>query len=231
MTSSEFDPYATDYAATLNRALAVTGESVDYYAEQRIVHLARRLEQRGFQAANVLDFGCGTGTATPYFLRYLGVASVTGVDVSSESLQVAAGHFAGLPAHFDDLANFQARGQFDLAFCNGVFHHILPPQRLEALATIRLALRPGGLFAFWENNPWNPGTQWIMRHTPFDKDAVKISPLAAHRLLRSADFRVLSTDSLFYLPRNLRWFRPLEKLLVKVPLGGQYLVLCSNIPS
>ena len=200
---SEFDSYAGSYAATLNRALAVTGESVDYYAEQRVVHLARRLKERSVSVAKILDFGCGTGTGTPHFLRHLGVTSVTGVDVSNESLQVASSQFADLPAHFENLASFQPRGDFDLAFCNGVFHHIPPMERLKALGIIHRSLRPGGVFAFWENNPWNPGTQWIMHHTPFDQDAVKISPLGARRLLRSAGFCVLNTDSLFYLPRAL----------------------------
>jgi hypothetical protein len=87
-------------------------------------------------------------------------------------------------------------------------------------------LRPGGFFAFWENNPWNPGTRWIMSRTPIDRDAITISPREARKLLHSADFRVLSVDSLFYFPRSLGWFRPLEKVLTRLPLGGQYLVLC-----
>ncbi len=72
MTKPEFDAFAKDYSAELNRALAVTGESLEYYAEQRVLHLAQRLKSFGAKAANVLDFGCGTGTATPYLLRGLG---------------------------------------------------------------------------------------------------------------------------------------------------------------
>ena len=226
MTTPEFDALAGNYAQQLNRALAVTGESVDYYAEQRVLHLARRLEQRGIRAANILDFGCGTGTATPYFLRRLGVGSVLGVDVSTESLRTASSQFAGLPASFLELSHFEPRGNFELAFCNGVFHHIPPANRSDALRVVYTALRRGGLFAFWENNPWNPGTQWVMSHTPFDRDAIKISPIQADVLLRTAGFRVLATDALFIFPRALRWFRPLEKLLLRLPLGGQYVVLC-----
>ncbi len=88
------------------------------------------------------------------------------------------------------------------------------------------SLRPGGYFAFWENNPWNPGTRWIMSRTPIDRDAITISPREARRLLQSTGFRVLSVDSLFYFPRSLGWFRPLEKALTRLPLGGQYLALC-----
>ena len=214
MTTPEFDGYAGNYATELNQALAVTGESVDYYAEQRILHLARRLKQRGAKATNVLDFGWGTGTATPYFIRHLAVSSVLGVDVSGESLRTAAAQFARLPARFVELAQFEPRGNLDLAFCNGVFHHIHPANRRDALRVVHRALRPGGLLAFWENNPWNPGTQWVMHCTPFDRDAIKISPLQARRVLRSAGFRLLGTDALFFFPRALRWFRPLEKLFV-----------------
>ena len=201
MTTPEFDAYAKDYSTELNRVLAVTGESVEYYAEQRIAHLARRLKERGVKAASVLDFGCGTGTATPYFLKCLGAESVLGVDVSTESLREASTRFAGLAARFVELARFEPRGDLDLAFCNGVFHHILPQERADALRTVITSLRPGGHFAFWENNPWNPGTRWLMSRTPIDRDAITISPREARRLLAAAGFRVLFVDSLFYFPR------------------------------
>jgi SAM-dependent methyltransferase len=226
MTVPEFDTYAGNYSVELNRALSVTGESVDYYAEQRVLHVARCLKKLAARAISILDFGCGTGTATPYFLRHLAAGSVLGVDISTESLHTATSRFAGLPVNFVELTQFEPRGNFDLAFCNGVFHHIAPPDRMKALQVVCGALRRGGLFAFWENNPWNPGTQWVMSRTPFDHDAIKISPPQARRLLRSAGFRVLATDALFIFPRVLRWFRPLEKLLMKIPIGGQYLVLC-----
>lgn len=93
------------------------------------------------------------------------------------------------------------------------------------MAFVRAALRPGGYFAFWENNPWNPGTVAIMRRIPFDRDAIMISPTEARRLLGAAGFEVVSVDSLFYFPRMLSWLRPLEPALSRLPLGGQYLAL------
>jgi len=59
------------------------------------------------------------------------------------------------------------------------------------LKNILGALKPGGLFAFWENNPWNPGTRIVMSRIPFDRDAEIISPPAAKRLLRRAGFSIL----------------------------------------
>jgi SAM-dependent methyltransferase len=113
----------------------------------------------------------------------------------------------------------------DLVYCNGVFHHIPPVERAGAVNYILRCLRPGGIFALWENNPWNPGTQYVMHRCDFDRDAVKISPPGAVRMLRSGGFEILRTDYRFFFPRTLSWLRSLEPALAKVPVGGQYQVL------
>jgi SAM-dependent methyltransferase len=117
-------------------------------------------------------------------------------------------------------------GTMDLAFCNGVFHHIAPPERTAAVDYIHRALRPGGLFAFWENNPWNPGTRLVMKRIPFDRDAVTLTSREARQLLRERGFEILRTDFLFIFPRVLRWLRGVERFVTQWPLGAQYQVLC-----
>jgi SAM-dependent methyltransferase len=111
-------------------------------------------------------------------------------------------------------------------YCNGVFHHIEPADRPCALASIHRALMPGGYFAFWENNPWNPGTRLVMHRIPFDRDAKTLSAPQARRLLHGAGFDVISTDFLFLFPRALATLRPLETRLTQLPAGAQYMVLC-----
>jgi len=69
----------------------------------------------------------------------------------------------------------QPEERVDLVICNGVFHHIPLQQRRDAVAFAFHSLRRGGVFAFWENNPWNPGTRLAMRRIPFDRDAIMIS--------------------------------------------------------
>jgi hypothetical protein len=64
-----------------------------------------------------------------------------------------------------------------------------------------------------------------MRRVAFDRDAILLSPPAARRLLRLAGFEVLRTDHLFIFPRALSALRPLERLVSRLPLGGQYEVL------
>src|SRR4029434_4043103 len=83
-----------------------------------------------------------------------------------------------------------------LVYCNGVFHHIPPQAREAAVAYVARALRPGGLWAFWENNPWNPGTRYAMHRIPFDRDAIPLTPPEARRLLQAGRVRDLQTHCL-----------------------------------
>jgi hypothetical protein len=127
---------------------------------------------------------------------------------------------------FETLPHYKAAGDIDAAYCNGVFHHIAPSQCIPALRLIYESLRPGGTFSFWENNPWNPGTNYVMSRCAFDKDAKKISPVKACRIIRASGFKILRVDYLFFFPHALRGLRGLENALRKIPLGGQYQVLC-----
>src|SRR5205823_10980749 len=98
----------------------------------------------------------------------------------------------------------------DLVYTNGVFHHIPVAERPDAVGYVHGALLPGGLFALWENNPWNPGARYVMSRIPFDRDAIMLSARQARDLLRRAGFEVLRTDFLFIFPRPLRALRFLE---------------------
>lgn len=222
---AEFDAYAAGYDKALDQGLRLSGESKDYFAEGRMRLLNSRLAGLSFRPDAALDFGCGTGSATPYFFGTLGVRRLLGLDPSQSSLEEARRRW-GRPGVEFATARDGSEPSFDLAFCNGVFHHIPVAERPAALSVVREALRPGGLFAFWENNPWNPVTRLAMRLVPFDADAVLVWPREARRLLRESGFEILGTDYAFFFPRFLRALRPLEPRLRRFPLGGQYLVLC-----
>lgn len=222
---SEFDAYAEHYGRDLERGLCVSGEHKEYFARGRVEWVGRRLAERGATPTRILDFGCGTGTATPFLLSRFPQSSLVGVDISDLSLAVARRAHGSVRAQFALMAERAPAGDMDLTFCNGVFHHIPPAERAACMDYVFRSLRPGGLFALWENNPWNPGTQIVMARIPFDRDAVKISPPAARRLLRAAQFEVLRTDALFIFPSFLKFLRGLEPHLAGLPLGAQYLVL------
>ncbi len=222
----QFDGYASTYESALNQGLSLSGESQEYFARERVRWLAARLSDLGAQPRNILDYGCGTGGTAPELLLQLRAQTIVGVDVSRESLDVARRAHADSRLQFRDMTELDGAGPFDAAYCNGVFHHVEPAQRHDALRAIHGCLAPGGHFALWENNPWNPGTRLVMRRIPFDRDSQLISPPLARALLARAGFDVIRTDFLFVFPRVLAALRPLERRLVHVPIGAQYMVLC-----
>ena len=222
---AEFDAYSARYEAALAEGLQVSGEGPDYFAKKRIDWTARIVERMALPAANILDYGCGVGLAAPHLIEAFLPAELWGYDPAAAAIARASAEASREHIHFTSDPEALPRNSFDGAYVNGVFHHIVPSERPSAFEIVYQALRPGGWFAFWENNPWNPGTRVIMRRVPFDRDAVTITPPEARKLLRQAGFAVVRTDAWFLFPRALSWLRPLERLVHKLPLGGQYLVL------
>jgi SAM-dependent methyltransferase len=188
--------------------------------------LLPHLRRLGVSARTALDFGCGTGSATPHLAGELGAESIVGVDVSPKSLEVARREHGAGGARFHLISEYEPFEEFDFAYTSGVFHHIPREERARSVAYVLGALRPGGVFAFWENNPWNPGTRYTMSRNEFDADACMLSPPAARRLLSAGGFQIVRSDTLFYFPRQLAFLRWAEPYLARLPLGGQYLVLC-----
>jgi len=230
MGPPEFDRFARSYEQDLAKSLAVTGENREFYAQKRIDWTAQCVTRLGHPVRRILDYGCGDGANVPMLAARFQAEHTVGVDVSAESVAVARRQYSAPGLQFLALNEWVQDGFIDLAFTNGVFHHINPADRMVCLQAIRRALRPDGLLAFWENNPWNPGTQYVMSRCAFDEQAIKISPREAKKMLAAAGFTILRTDSLFYFPRQLSFLRSAEVWLHRLPLGGQYLVLCKNLP-
>jgi SAM-dependent methyltransferase len=221
-----FDQYAAAYEQALSSAIAPSGETREYFAEGRVAWLKRCLEEIKQPANSLLDFGCGDGATTPLLLQALNAKSAIGVDVSAKSLEIARKRHAGERIRYEAIGEFQPSGQTDLAYCNGVFHHIPQAQRAAALAILHGALRVEGIFSFWENNPWSLATRYVMSRCAFDRDAILLSPPEARTLLLDGGFEILRTDFRFIFPRALHAFRKIEDWVYRAPLGTQYQVLC-----
>ena len=221
--TSEFDGFADKYDQALQKGLDLSGEQKDFFAQGRVNILARLLGTQPL--SRILDYGCGTGSATPYLLSLPGISSLTGVDISDKSLNRARATWQQPHAEFHNLSTISQLGSFDLAFCNGVFHHIPLSERAAAFRQIYHALKPNGLFAFWENNPWNPGIRWVMSRIPFDRDAIMLWPRGARRLLTQAGFEIVLTHFAFIFPKPLGFLRFAEWPLRHLPFGAQYMLL------
>jgi SAM-dependent methyltransferase len=221
-----FDEYAAEYDTALGRGLSVSGEPKDYFARRRIEWLRNRLRNSLAQFDHVMDYGCGTGSSAPLLIDILGAGELVGTDTSPKLLQIASQKYGSDRAKFLLFDDYRPDGKFDLVYCNGVFHHIPLSGRAAAANYIYRSIRPGGWFAFWENNPWNPGARLVMSRIPFDRDAIMISAPQARSLLTSGGFDIHRTDFLFIFPNVLSWLRWMEPFCSGFPAGAQYLVLC-----
>jgi len=228
MADPAFDAYAQDYEAALQQGLRFTGEDRWYYARGRCARTKAALGGEASQVRRIFDFGCGTGTATRCLQDAFSGSRVIGSDPSEQSLQVARADHAGLDCAFVSDSELMNEAPCDLAYCNGVFHHIPVLERPKAVETVWRALRPGGHFALWENNPWNPAVWFVMSRVEFDRDAILLWPTHTRRLLRDAGFQILATRYWFVFPGPLAALRPAEPALSRVPLGGQYVVLAKK---
>jgi SAM-dependent methyltransferase len=223
-----FDEYANIYDEALNRGLSVSGEDSTYFARGRIDWTTRRLKELGASPRAGADFGCGAGASLEFLKNGLGLHTLIGLDVSEGLLDVARRRLAVRKVSgvsLSTLSAFQPSADLDIIYCNGVIHHVAPEERDDLLGYVYSMLQPGGYFALWENNPFNPGTRFVMSRIPFDKDADPISHRRASRLLEQAGFEIVRLDFLFVFPRFLKALRILEAPLSPLPLGAQYMVL------
>jgi SAM-dependent methyltransferase len=214
-----------EYDEMLHRGLKLSGETREFFMRGRVADLAAELSERK-APRRILDLGCGLGHTAAHLASVFDEARVLGLDTASGALEHAASQYGGERVGFSHLDEFVPAGDFDLCYVNGVFHHIAPADRPMAVRTVLASLSPGGLFAFFENNPWNPGTRMVMSRIPFDRGARTLSPRDARALLDSCGFRsIRPTRYLFFFPKPLRWLRSAEPHLRRAPLGAQYWLL------
>lgn len=224
-----FDSFSKNYESELNRGISISGESKEYFSLNRVLTTKKNLHHINQSPKKILDFGCGIGTSCKPLLDTFNAESVVGIDLSSESILLANEYFGNSKITFNLVKDYIPANDKDLVFCSGVFHHIEPEKRTEALSYIRSCMRSGGLLSFWENNPWNPGTRWVMSRIPFDKDAVTLNIFEARTLLKSNGFEILNFNYSFIFPRFLRALRFLEPTFSKFPFGAQYQILAVKI--
>lgn len=117
-------------------------ERFRYSLERHIPSMARF---GSHSSQSVLEIGCGTGTDALQFAK--AGATVTAIDASRRSLEIARGRFAlyeatGRFLQADAEALPFPDNQFDFAYSHGVLHHTPHPE--EAVREILRVLKPSG---------------------------------------------------------------------------------------
>jgi SAM-dependent methyltransferase len=229
MEKVNFDEHAEIYEKTLEKDLEFFGEESGYFAEYKIRIIKKTL---GSDAPlNILEYGCGIGMNIKFFSQQFPDAKITGCDISEKSLDVAK-------KRNDPSVNFflineenisKYINSFDLIFVSCVFHHIQPHLREQSMKNIFNLLKDNGSFYFFEHNPYNPVTRYIVNTCVWDTDAILLYPKESLNLINKSGFKLENKRYTLFFPAFLRFLRFMESFLFFLPLGGQYYIKAKKV--
>jgi SAM-dependent methyltransferase len=223
--SPEFDQYAPTYATLLEDPLRDRFAQDPIHFHRRKWHLIERLLRNAGVvpgAQRWLDVGCGQGE----LLKLAGenFANAIGCDPSPNMLLSNASFKTYQQPSPVKLPFSDGSVDFVTAVC--VFHHVHGEDRMLLIKEMRRVLSPGGWCCIIEHNPWNPITRSIVKRCPVDVDAELLTAREAAKMLETTGFASPRREYFLYLPEALfEKFGTFERVLSKVPLGGQYALL------
>lgn len=219
----EFDLLADKYHDQHQANVAITGEGPAYFAEYKIADLAGLVRARGVAPGRILDFGSGIGNSVPFFRQHFPASRLHCADVSERSMAVARARFPGQEDYVTVGAGIPLpTASQDVVFSACVFHHIPHQDHQHWLTELRRVVRPGGLLAIYEHNPFNPLTVWAVNACPLDVNAHLIRPGVLRRRALLSGWGSASVTYKLFFPSMLRGLRPLEQHLHWLVLGAQY---------
>ncbi len=189
------------------RGTGETGLSLAYnracYTLRREV-LERALGASGvtLTGASVLDVGCGTGFFTQFYLEH--GARVTGLDITSASVEGLAARFPQARFVLADVSETPIDGAFDVVNVFDVFYHITDDARWEyALRNAANAVAPGGVLVYTD----------VFAPRGAEDPHNRTRPEERHReLLRAVGLEVVHMEAThFLLNHELGWWRFLNR--------------------
>jgi SAM-dependent methyltransferase len=236
--AAEFDAYAAEYDAGMDNPLKkCLGSDAVSFIEVKADWLLRAMRRRpqldpARPETRLLDYGCGAGTLLSVLRQRAYAGFLAGCDVSAEMLAEARRRWSlGPQPQLSVIENGQApfdAAQFDLVVVSAVLHHVERSSRPVVYRDVLRLLKPGGCVCIFEHNPYNPLTQWVVRHTAIDKNATLLRPAEVRAGLTGAGATRSETHYLMFSPPNWKICRPLDRSLSWLPLGAQYAVFATE---
>ena len=228
-----FDQLSSSYEDLLRDPIRdrFTGQESMFFHRRKGDLIRQFFRRRSLATSKLryLDVGCGKGELLQ--LLQSDFKQTAGCDISAEMMRQIS-QVTGIETRVqnDSLQIPFGDAGFDLVTAVCVYHHVPPADRRTLTQEIRRVLRPGGIFCMIEHNPFNPVTRLIVSRTPVDADAILLPASEARELSAGAELAPLEQDYFLYFPQALyRYVGPVEALLTKVPLGGQYALFSAKV--
>ncbi len=234
---SQAEPGFDDFSERYNELLRDPVREVFSGGTSEFFHLRKRdlicdyFRRHGQDTRTLthLDLGCGRGELLRLLRKEF--ARVCGCDPSGGMLGNGGLAGAEIEVRRQDVnvrIPFEST-QFDCVTAVCVYHHVPPSDRGDLMGEVVRVLKPGGVLALIEHNPYNPLTRLIVSRTPVDADAVLLRSAEARALVRSQGLTVDDQQYFLYLPdRVYGKLKRLEPWLRSLPLGGQYAVFAKK---
>ena len=218
-----FDTHAEDYSEEIDKSLNRYGANHDFFMQHKawlIEDILRRF-QFSISQMDLLDVGCGVGKLHAYIKGKF--ASVSGVDISSRSIEVARKVHSELNYHTYDGDRLPYEdGSMDMTLAAGVFHHVPVDQQSKLASEMLRVLKPGGISLVIEHNPYNPVTRRVVNNCPIDEGVILLTPAELRSLFENANGKEVHSRSILTIPPKTKLLKKIDGLLGYLPIGAQF---------
>jgi ubiquinone/menaquinone biosynthesis C-methylase UbiE len=236
-TRAEFDQYARDYFEEMSHPLRNLIDPKGHYFIELKARILEKVSERYFKDRHdirLVDVGTGQGL----FEKFLSPSypNILAVDLSFEMLKVAkitnelcSPTSAYLQANAFHLP-FE-NGKADLVFMSCVLHHLEKDEIELTLSELARVCSPQGCIVFFEHNPFNIFTQWVINTTPLDRNAHLVTYKQLTRKAENAGIHIIDRQFFLYGTRKIDTLinRCLPGL-ANLPLGGQFALIGRKNP-
>lgn len=142
-------------------------DGLDDYRFDKLRYLPQVVDFTGYRGQHLLEVGCGVGTDLLRFAK--GGACVTGVDLSTQAIELAQTNFA--LHEVPQKASFQIQNgealsfednTFDVVYAHGVLQYTADPERM--IRECHRVLKPGGqaIFMVYNRFSWLQALSKVM---------------------------------------------------------------------
>jgi 2-polyprenyl-3-methyl-5-hydroxy-6-metoxy-1,4-benzoquinol methylase len=225
---SEFDQHRDTYEHDIDRAIRFSGKGHDYFTQVKaeyLVEILKGLAPRD-RHLRLLDVGCGHGLIHRALQSADLPLKISGIDVAASVIEIARRENPSVDYNsYDGAVLPYGQDEFDSAVTITVMHHVPPEQWGDFLAEMKRVVRPGGVVAVFEHNPYNPLTAHIVRTCPIDANAVLLPSRQLKALMRKVGLQSVEGRFILFTPFNSPLFKLFDRLMGRIPLGAQYYVV------
>ncbi len=220
-----FDDYVETYRTEIDDSIGFIGQDVDFFIEIK-AELLLKLARKNFGSLDkikVLDIGSGVGLVDRFLKQE--IKNLYGVDVEEGVVEKAKVNNPEVNYRLYDGARLPFEDNtFDLCFAINVMHHVPPGMWENFSREMYRVLKPGGIAAVFEHNPWNPLTKLAVARCEFDRDAVLLNHPKIKSLFKGAGLKVFEDSFIVFFPFQAKLFRSIETALGWLPIGAQHYV-------